>query len=423
MSWLSWRSLKIRLRNLQDGLDAIDTYRSIQERLPPLNFITIHYAYFIITCMISSLIFWGSSNPARSISYTDSLFLVVSAMTEAGLNTINLSQMTTFQQVILWLLILIGSSIFVSIGTVLARKNAFERRFKDLVRLQKEQRRGYRRSFSISARNTPALRRARSLGDLVRAIGGDKQEQPEVSTTVEPRDEVSPKLENGPVLPQNESAVPQNNSTEVGFSGTTEEAANDLDADQPQYTTAAEMTSVRDANGTPTLPEADHISFMPLSPTTSEHHRVLTFVGVGANPRSTAFKPPFTGGIYQRGRKRQNSEQKEEDQPEGWYPRYLTPQTIGRNGQFFGLSRAEREHLGGVEYRAVQLLSWIVPIYFTLWQLLGCLGLAAYMAHNKASTAYENGINPWYLNSSHFRIVIADLSQVAGYFQWRFSIQ
>lgn len=70
--------------------------------LPPLNFITIHYAYFISVCLVSSLVFWGSSSPAWSISYTDSLFLVVSAMTEAGLNTVNLSQLTTWQQSLLF---------------------------------------------------------------------------------------------------------------------------------------------------------------------------------------------------------------------------------------------------------------------------------------------------------------------------------
>lgn len=39
-------------------------------------------------------------------------------MTEAGLNTINLSQMNTFQQFILFLLILLGSAIWVSIAVV-----------------------------------------------------------------------------------------------------------------------------------------------------------------------------------------------------------------------------------------------------------------------------------------------------------------
>lgn len=57
--------------------------------LPPLNYITLHYAYFIIVGLVSSLVFWGASNPRYSISYVDSLFLVASAMTEAGLNTVS----------------------------------------------------------------------------------------------------------------------------------------------------------------------------------------------------------------------------------------------------------------------------------------------------------------------------------------------
>lgn len=45
------------------------------------NFITLHHAYFIITCFIFSGIFYGASRPLGSVSYTDSLFLVISSMT------------------------------------------------------------------------------------------------------------------------------------------------------------------------------------------------------------------------------------------------------------------------------------------------------------------------------------------------------
>ena len=61
-------------------------FRKIRPFLPPLNFITIHYAYFIVVPLVASVVFWGSSDPSFSISYVDSLFLVISAMTEAGLN-------------------------------------------------------------------------------------------------------------------------------------------------------------------------------------------------------------------------------------------------------------------------------------------------------------------------------------------------
>ena len=118
----------------------------------PLNFITLHYAYFIGVCLFSSVIFWGSSTPPKSITYVDSLFLVVSAMTEAGLNTVNLSQMNTFQQSILFLLILLGSAIWVSIAVLHVRRKAFERRFKSIV----EEERQWRRNRS-TLRRRPSL--------------------------------------------------------------------------------------------------------------------------------------------------------------------------------------------------------------------------------------------------------------------------
>jgi hypothetical protein len=69
---------------------------------------------------------------------------------------------------------------------------------------------------------------------------------------------------------------------------------------------------------------------------------------------------------------------------------------IGRNSTFHDVSEAQREKLGGVEYRAITFLSILVPVYFVLWQLLGCLGVGAYLARNKASLTERNGINPWY---------------------------
>lgn len=378
-SW--WRSLKSRLREFREDVEANETFSRIRSHLPPLNFITVHYAYFIATCMVASVIFWGSSNPAQSISYTDALFLVVSAMTEAGLNTVNLSQMTTFQQIILWLLILMGSSIFVSIGTVLARKRAFERRFKDLVESHKEQRKGYRRSMSLSVMGrTSSIWRPGTSRERTESIDISMPQPP---PNEGPRDEPSPTEEIGP-------------TEEVSISDL-ERVPTAPDSEIPG-TAVRRISTAGDRNGLVPSPEADHITFLAASPT-SEHRRVLTFVGVGAHPHSTSFRTPQTGSIYQRGRKSAklngDREDKTEDMPEGWYPEYLTPHTIGRNGQFFGLSKAERDHLGGVEYRAIQLLAWIVPVYFILWQLLGCLALAAYTAHNKASVAYENGINPW----------------------------
>lgn len=115
--------------------------RTISVHLPSRNFITIHYAYFIGTCLAAHVIFWGSSSPPGSVSHTDTLFFAVSAMTLAGLNTVNLSKLNTFQRLILFALIMLGSAYIVSIAQVHIRRKAFERRFKSIVEDQRRQRR------------------------------------------------------------------------------------------------------------------------------------------------------------------------------------------------------------------------------------------------------------------------------------------
>lgn len=96
-------------RTILSRLTHSSAITTLKSWLPPLNFITLHYLYFIVTLMITSVIFYCSSTPRWSITYTDSLFLVVSAMTESGLNTVNLSQMTTFQQALLFVLMLVSA--------------------------------------------------------------------------------------------------------------------------------------------------------------------------------------------------------------------------------------------------------------------------------------------------------------------------
>jgi hypothetical protein len=260
--------------------------QKVRQYLPPLNFITVHYSYFIITCLITSVIFWGSSDPTKSITYTDALFLVVSAMTEAGLNTVNLSQMTTFQQFILWFLIVIGSSIFVSISTVLTRKRVFESRFKHVIKLQKEARRTHRRSMSMPRRRNSVSNRV----DEVKPPAEVADKSDFQSRHSEPRDPTPGPSENG-------AAVTEAKPVEASING------NELTPNE-----AVDPMEEVGMNQDP-----DHIGFMRYAPSPAGspklgHSRVLSFVGVGAHPNSTgyrSFSPAASkGGIYNRGRKK-----------------------------------------------------------------------------------------------------------------------
>jgi hypothetical protein len=351
-----------------------DFARRVQPYFPPLNFITIHYLYFVGTCLFTSIIFYVSSTPAWSISYLDSLFLVISAMTEAGLNTVNLSVMNTFQQWMLWMHIMAGSAVFVSIWVIHIRKRAFEKRFGALLRSQSKQIRERRKSFSGSR------------GHLkTRSQNTESGNDHTIDHHLDPLRS-----------PGNRETVDTAHERSSGFEG----------ARELHTLRASESTQVnedQDRDMSPQYTSSDHISFVPaVHHSSSEHvsHRrrpsqVFSFTGVGASPISTSFRRPGQESVYARsvmldyvhGAKIQSSDN---------ISLFLSKDVVGRNSQFHGLTREERELLGGVEYRAITLLSWLVPIYFILFQLFGCLGMGLWMKYHAGEITRENGINPWY---------------------------
>ena len=87
------RQFEARLKPLKALLGRLSQF------LPELNFITFHYFYFLFLTLTTAIIFWGSSTPERSVRFIDAVFFTVAAMTEAGLNTVNLSELSTWQQV------------------------------------------------------------------------------------------------------------------------------------------------------------------------------------------------------------------------------------------------------------------------------------------------------------------------------------
>lgn len=254
---------------------------------PHVNFVSIHYTYFILIPMVCSVVLWVSSDPSFSIEYVDSLFLVVSAITEAGLNTVDLSTLTSWQQTLLFLLILCGGSIWASIWLIAARRHSFTRLLGSDEREKSEWHRG---------------------GDQGLRAGGA--------------------CSNGLQLSASERLWSRRNSItqSVGVKGKEELSLASVSADWP----------------------------------------------LAAN-RASHCEPESNPLIF------------------------LTNKSVRRNGNFVNLSREEKKHVSGVEYRALNLLSIVVPLYFALWQLLGCLGLGAWIANNLPGPALANGINPWWL--------------------------
>lgn len=97
------------------------------------NFYRLHLLFFTIVPIISSGLFYAG-NGEFHISYIDSLFLCYSALTVTGLSTVNLSTCTGFQQALLFILMVIGDITIGSWVMILVRKRYFRQHCEAVVR-------------------------------------------------------------------------------------------------------------------------------------------------------------------------------------------------------------------------------------------------------------------------------------------------
>ncbi|KAG8531779.1 uncharacterized protein KY384_003415 [Bacidia gigantensis] len=112
-----------------------------QKQLFHPNFYRVHLSYFILVILLSSVIVYGSGVDGNShdeearfrLRYIDALFLCTSAMTNTGLNTVNLSSLTAFQQSVLFILMLMGNMIVVSVATVPIRRYFMQKHMQQFV--------------------------------------------------------------------------------------------------------------------------------------------------------------------------------------------------------------------------------------------------------------------------------------------------
>ncbi|TFK44919.1 cation transport protein-domain-containing protein [Crucibulum laeve] len=113
-------------------------WKSIRKHL---NFYRVHILFFTFTPLICSGIFYAS-NGRYKISYIDSLFNCVSAMTVCGLATVDLSSLTGFQQALLFVQMCLGSPVVVSWVMVFIRRYYFGRKFDHIVEAARQKNAG-----------------------------------------------------------------------------------------------------------------------------------------------------------------------------------------------------------------------------------------------------------------------------------------
>lgn len=103
------------------------------------TFFRLHFSYFCVLSLIGGLVLWGIEVAAgKPQPYVDQLFMAVSAASQTGLYTLDLSQKSIATQVILVLIMCLGSPVLGSAVPVVLRRRYFEINASSMAETERE---------------------------------------------------------------------------------------------------------------------------------------------------------------------------------------------------------------------------------------------------------------------------------------------
>ncbi|KAI6046356.1 hypothetical protein EDC04DRAFT_1686270 [Pisolithus marmoratus] len=160
-------------------------WRGIRENL---NFSRVHLLFFTFIPLLASAVLYAS-NGKYPISYVDALFNSVSAMTVCGLSTVDLSSLTPWQQVILFLQMCAGSPVLVSWVMVYIRRYFFAKKFDYIIAAEAARRAGKKMEAQLTGETSASdLGWSHRISTLFqRQTGPSPLPQSGLSATEDPR--------------------------------------------------------------------------------------------------------------------------------------------------------------------------------------------------------------------------------------------
>lgn len=131
---------------------------SFLTKKPHFNFITSHYFYILGLTILGSVLLYGPGK--GNIKYIDALAFAAGGATQAGLNTVNINLLTTYQQVVIFVIAGIANPITINSFVVFLRLYWFEKRFQHIV------------NEARLRRGTITKSKSKAMGDLSRLENG-----------------------------------------------------------------------------------------------------------------------------------------------------------------------------------------------------------------------------------------------------------
>ncbi|RMZ79738.1 hypothetical protein DV738_g3274, partial [Chaetothyriales sp. CBS 135597] len=386
--------------------------------------------------LLLSVIAWGIGD----MEYIDALFFATGACTQSGLNTIDVDRIHTGQQAVFYLGAMICNPIVVHSTVVFVRLYWFEKRFKDIVAEARALRRSLSRSRSrartMDRQDTEQGRRETGVrGRAIRVLSGTGRfgfnNAPDAGRTdasagkaVDSSEESSKTDANGhgkdAVRPppfrssdyddDEEIRLPQRLSPDqhIRF---LQQQRNESDSgvlhipSPREFEMGSRPENVEDVAGLRKVRRTSTSRTNPEEPTSADALRTRTRITINEPqvpqrdrdrtwhlPRADSKPRTFTKDREEPGARSQSRRRRPsmastfrrtttgrsiEAAP------YLSYQpTVGRNSFFVNLTQAQREELGGIEYRSLKTLAWVLVLYYFCFHILGAVSLSTWITNS-----------------------------------------
>ncbi|SPO06536.1 related to potassium transporter TRK-1 [Cephalotrichum gorgonifer] len=345
-------------------------------------FICMAADVWIIFC---SLLAFPILYPYGNIKAIDTLFFGCSGSTESGLNTIDVKDLKTYQQVYIYIAPIITNIMFINAVVVVVRLHWFRQRLKETVEKKSTRRVDEDNTLFGDPLKTDTLTLRDANGRVETSVSSTSPHPDSLLST--PPDHAASGVPSSPV------PVPQKTTT-ITFS---DAAAR---TEKPQSdATALRIPSPRDAANGKQIAEVnpekldagqdsdeDPDVIKPVSRTLSgqsRRRRSLHADGPVLQAAKSIERAASSVFVLGDARPRTRSRSRASSQIANM-PSLSRSVTLGRNSAFHNMTEADRELLGGIEYRALKLLLRFVFGYFFGLHLLGVICLLPWI-HNAPS--------------------------------------
>ncbi|KAE8394204.1 cation transport protein-domain-containing protein [Aspergillus alliaceus] len=335
---------------------------------PPVNFITLHYAYVILWSLLGLVILFPSGN----LSSIDSFFIGVSTATVTGLNPTDVKDLKTYQQLFIYFVPTVCNMTFINIIVVIVRLYWFEKRLKETAptALRPNSHPRTSKNYEYDQEAQPAKVNTECAQEPEQVSREKDTTDNDHSAKSSRRRAASPELTNSKPLDGQDSETIGPVNRRITFA----------DNDKALY-----IPSPRERDrGQPIVEidegaSKDEISeYADNDDTKSEVRRRLRDAPI---PLERVASSMFVLGSQPS--KSQGSQLREAVSlsKSSNLPYISSQASLGRNSRFYNLTAEDREKLGGIEYRSLKLLLKIVIGYFFGLHLIGAICLVGWIQY------------------------------------------